>query len=335
VIKSGKPKKGAHMKKSIGLIGAGYWGKNHLRNLETLGMLHSVLEPDPEKINQCKKDFPYVNYVNNDSDILDDPDIQAVVIAAPAALHFELTKKYLLAEKDVLVEKPLALTVAQGLQLVGIAHIGNRILMVGHILQYHPAVIKLKELIDAGELGEIQYIYSNRLNIGKLRTEENVLWSFAPHDISLILMLLNGEEPVHVDAYGGAYVKPSIFDTTLTTLEFKNGVKSHIFVNWLHPFKEQKLVVVGSKKMAVFDDVSDDKRKLLIYPHKIDFIDGEIPVARKAESYPIDFEMKEPLREELLHFIHCIKTRESPKTNGIEGLNVLRILEKAEKRLRK
>ncbi len=321
------------MKKSIGLIGAGHWGKNHLRNLEKLGVLHSVMEPDPKNIERSKKDFPHINYVNHSSYILDNSDIQAVVIAAPAALHFELTKKYLLAEKDVLVEKPLALTVAQGLQLVDIARKENRILMVGHILQYHPAVIKLKEFIDAGELGEIRYIYSNRLNIGKLRTEENVLWSFAPHDISLILMFLNGEEPVHVDAYGGAYVKPGIFDTTLTTMEFKNGVKSHIFVNWLHPFKEQKLVVVGSKKMAVFDDVSDSKRKLLIYPHKIDFIDGEIPVARKAESYPVDFEMKEPLGEELLHFMHCIETRESPKTNGVEGLAVLKILEQAEKKL--
>jgi len=319
------------MKKNIALIGVGHWGKNHLRNLEKLGVLHSVVEPDSENIERSKKDFPHVNYVNNDSYILDNSDIQAVVIAAPAALHFELTKKYLLAKKDVLVEKPLALTVAEGLKLVGIAHIENRILMVGHILQYHPAVVKLKELIDAGELGEIRYIYSNRLNIGKLRIEENVLWSFAPHDISLILMFLNGEEPIRVGAYGGAYVKPGIFDTTLTTLEFKNGVKSHIFVNWLHPFKEQKLVVVGSKKMAVFDDVSDDK--LLIYPHKIDFINGEIPVARKAESYSVDFEKKEPLREELLHFIQCIKSRQPPKTDGVEGLNVLKILEQAEKKL--
>jgi UDP-2-acetamido-3-amino-2,3-dideoxy-glucuronate N-acetyltransferase len=319
------------MKKNIALIGAGHWGKNHLRNLETLGVLHSVLEPDSENIERSKKDFPHVNYVNNDAYILDNSDIQAVVIAAPAALHFELTKKYLLAEKEVLVEKPLALTVAEGFQLVDIARKENRVLMVGHILQYHPAVVKLKALIDAGELGEIRYIYSNRLNIGKLRTEENVLWSFAPHDISLILMFMDGEEPTRVDAYGGAYIKPGIFDTTLTTLEFKNGVKSHIFVNWLHPFKEQKLVVVGSKKMAVFDDVSDEK--LLIYPHKIDFINGEIPVARKAESYPVDFEQKEPLREELLHFIDCIEKRKIPKTDGIEGVAVLKVLERAEKKL--
>lgn len=313
--------------KKIALIGAGNWGKNHLKNLHQLNVLHSVLELKEEIVRERKKEFPGVVFVTSDSDILNNPDIHAVVIAVPAAKHFELAKKYMRAGKDVLVEKPLALSVNDGQELVSIAKQQKCILMVGHILQYHPAVIKLKELIDAGELGEIRYIYSNRLNIGKLRTEENVLWSFAPHDISLIAMIMNGEEPIQVNAYGGAYVKPGIYDTTLTVLEFRNGVKSHVFVNWLHPFKEQKLVVVGSEKMAVFDDVND--RKLLIYPHKINF-EGDIPVAMKAESYPVHFEMKEPLREELLHFIQCIETRETPKTDGIEGLNVLKILELAE-----
>jgi UDP-2-acetamido-3-amino-2,3-dideoxy-glucuronate N-acetyltransferase len=319
------------MKKNIALIGAGYWGKNHLKNLEKLGVLHSVLEPGEENIRERKKDFPMVNYVKDETAILDNPGIKGVVIAAPAALHFQLTRKYLEAGKDVLVEKPLALTVEEGSLLLQLAEKNNRVLMVGHILQYHPAVIKLKELIDAGELGDIRYIYSNRLNIGKLRAEENVLWSFAPHDISLILMLLNGQDPVRVEAHGGAYVKPGIYDTTLTTLEFQDGVKSHIFVNWLHPFKEQKLVVVGKDKMAVFDDVSAEK--LLIYPHKIDFIEGDIPVARKAESYPVEFQMKEPLKEELLHFIHCMETRQKPKTDAREGLQVLNVLERAEKEL--
>jgi UDP-2-acetamido-3-amino-2,3-dideoxy-glucuronate N-acetyltransferase len=319
------------IEKNIALIGAGYWGKNHLKNLEKLGALHSVFDPNPENIGQRKVDFPHLNYVSDDSSILENPDIKGVVIAAPAALHYQLTKKYLEAGKDVLVEKPLALTVTEGEELVDIARKNGRILMVGHILQYHPAVNKLKEIIDDGELGDIRYIYSNRLNIGKLRAEENVLWSFAPHDISLILMFLDGMDPINVAAHGGAYVKPTIYDTTVTNLEFENGIKSHIFVNWLHPFKEQKLVVVGKHKMAVFDDVS--KEKLFIYPHKIDFIDGDIPVARKAESYTVPFEPKEPLREELLHFIDCIETRNTPKTDGIEGLKVLRILEKAEKQL--
>lgn len=319
------------MKKNIALIGAGYWGKNHLKNLHRLDALHSVLELSEEIARARKAEFPDVEFVNEDSSILNNPEIRGVVISAPAALHYELTKKYMEAGKDVLVEKPLALTAAQGRELVDIARREGRILMVGHILQYHSAVIKLKEIVDSGDLGEIRYIYSNRLNIGKLRAEENVLWSFAPHDISLILMLLNDEVPVRVDAYGGAYVNTRIYDTTLTTLDFKDGVKAHIFVSWLHPFKEQKLVVVGSKKMVVFDDVAE--KKLLIYPHKIDIINGEIPVALKAESYPVEFEKKEPLQEELLHFIHCMETRNPPKTDGLEGLRVLDILEKAEKEL--
>ena len=152
--------------------------------------------------------------------------------------------------------------------------------MVGHILQYHPDVLKLKEFISSGELGKIQYVYSKRLNIEKLRTEENILWSFAPHDISVILMLLD-EEPVNVIAHGGDYLNKGICDTTLTTLEFLNGVKGHIFVSWLHPFKEQKLIIVGSRAMAVFDDVS--KEKLFIYPHKIKWQNGKIPIAQKAD----------------------------------------------------
>lgn len=214
-----------------------------------------------------------------------------MVVATPAVTHYEIVKQSLLAGKDVFVEKPLAITVKQGEELVKLAEKGNRILMVGHILQYHPAIIKLKELISSGELGKIQYIYSNRLNIGKLRTEENILWSFAPHDISAILMLLE-EEPIKVTASGGNYLSNDIYDITVTILEFKNGIKGHIFVSWLHPYKEQKLIVVGSKAMAVFDDVSNEK--LFLYPHKIMWKDGKIPVAQKADSQIIPFDKKNP-----------------------------------------
>jgi len=321
----------AKFKKNIALIGAGNWGKNHLRELNRLGVLQKVMDPSSSIIAERKTDFPEVDFVTDEKQVTADPGIRAVVIATPAELHYELTKKYLLAGKDVLVEKPLALTVKQAEELIDIAGKNERILMVGHILQYHPAVIKLKELIDQGDLGQIRYIYSNRLNIGKLRTEENVLWSFAPHDISLIMMLMDGEEPLKVSAFGGAYVHHSIADTTLTILEFKNGIKGHIFVSWLHPFKEQKLVVVGSEKMAVFDDVS--KEKLFIYPHKIKWEKGKTPVAQKADFNIVEFEQKQPLTEELLHFIHCIETRKTPKTDGREGLKVLGILERAEKQL--
>ncbi len=202
--------------------------------------------------------------------------------------------------------------------------------MVGHILQYHPAVIKLKELISSGELGKIQYIYSNRLNIGKLRTEENILWSFAPHDISIILMLLD-EEPIRVSALGGDYLNNGICDITMTTMEFRNGVKGHIFVSWLHPYKEQKLIVVGSKAMAAFDDMSEEK--LFIYPHKIEWKNGKIPIAHKADYEAVPIEKGEPLKQELTHFVECVLERKRPRTDGREGLKVLKILESAEEEL--
>ena len=317
--------------KHIGLIGAGNWGKNHLRNLHKLGVLNCVMETAAGVASQLKEEYPDLEFVGKLDDLLGRKEIKGVVIAAPAELHYELTKKALLAGKDVLVEKPLALNVSEGEELVALAADHNRILMVGHILQYHSAVIRLKELIDNGELGRIRYIYSNRLNIGKLRTEENVLWSFAPHDISLIIMLMDGEGPVKVQAHGGSYLSSGIYDTTLTTLEFKNGVKGHVFVSWLHPFKEQKLVVVGSEKMVVFDDIS--KEKLFIYPHKIKWEKGKIPVAKKEEYVTVDLELKQPLEEELKHFIHCIEIRSIPKTDGQEGLTVLRVLEEAQKKL--
>ncbi len=315
------------MKKNIALIGAGNWGKNHLRNLHSLGVLNSVLELSEEITTLRSGEYPGLKFTMNEDDILNNSEIKAAVIAAPAHLHYKLSKKYLNAGKDVLVEKPMSLHTEEGEELIRIANDNKRILMVGHILQYHSSVIKLKEIIDSGELGTIRYIYSNRLNIGKLRAEENVLWSFAPHDISLILMFLNGEEPANISSFGGAYINNKIFDTTITNLSFNSGVKGHIFVSWLHPFKEQKLVVIGSKKMAVFDDVS--REKLFIYPHKIEFEKGNIPVAHKADFEIVEHSKKQPLEEELKHFIDCIEKRNTPRTDGSEGLKVLRILEKA------
>jgi UDP-2-acetamido-3-amino-2,3-dideoxy-glucuronate N-acetyltransferase len=313
--------------KKFALIGAGYWGKNILRNLYELGVLHSVYDNNPKIIEDNKQKFPEVNYTDSFEAILKDPQIKAVFIATPAITHYNLVKQAILAGKDVFVEKPLSLTVKEGEELVKLAHNQKRILMVGHILQYHPAVCKLKDMISKGELGQIRYVYSNRLNIGKLRTEENILWSFAPHDISVILMLLD-EEPVRVSAFGGDYLNSGINDVTLTTLEFKNGVKGHIFVSWLHPYKEQKLIVVGSKAMAVFDDVS--KEKLFSYPHTIEWKNGKIPIAQKAEFQVIATEQGEPLKLELQHFIDCVESRKNPKTDGNEGVRVLKVLESAE-----
>jgi UDP-2-acetamido-3-amino-2,3-dideoxy-glucuronate N-acetyltransferase len=311
----------------MGLVGVGYWGKNILRNLSQLGILHTACDADQATLESWRQQYPDVDFTPDVDGTIHHPEIDAIVIAAPAVLHYRLAKQAMQAGKDVFVEKPLSLTATEGEELVALAEREGRILMVGHILQYHPAVRKLQELVESGRLGSVQYIYSNRLSIGKLRTEENILWSFAPHDISVILMLM-GEQPEHVGAFGGAYLNHEICDTTLTTLEFRNNVKAHIFVSWLHPFKEQKLVVVGSEGMAVFDDVSDDK--LLLYPHKIEWIDGRIPVARKADYESIPFDAAEPLRTELQHFADCVSTRSTPRTDGHEGLRVLRVLEAAE-----
>lgn len=317
-------------KKNVGLIGLGYWGKNILRDLTDLGVLYKACDTHEETLLEKRSSFPDVTFTSAPEELFADDRVKALVIATPATTHFRLVKKALLAGKDVLVEKPLALTVAEGQELLELAQKEKKILMVGHILQYHPAVIKLRELIAQGSLGKIQYIYSNRLNIGKLRTEENIWWSFAPHDISVILMLLE-KEPIRIQASGGDYLNKGICDTTMTVLEFPNGVKGHVFVSWLHPFKEQKLVVVGSKSMAVFDDVVKDK--LVVYPHAIEWKNGRLPVATKAEHTVIPIDSEQPLRRELSHFLDCVKTRKSPKTSGEEGLRVLKVLEKAEKLL--
>ena len=316
---------------NIALVGLGYWGKNHLKSLHDLGLIRYAYDLDKNLVELRKKEFPDVDFVSTDEEIIENPNIKGVVIAVPASKHYLVAKKFIEAEKDVLVEKPLALNTKDAKDLVETAERNNRILMVGHILRYHPAVLKLEELLKKGHLGEIRYIYSNRLNIGKIRTEENVLWSFSPHDISLILMLVNNQLPSLIEAFGEAYVNKEIYDTIIAVLKFKNYIMAHIFVSWLHPFKEQRLVVVGSENMAVFDDVSNEKLKL--FSHRIIYKNGESPEIEKSGYRVIDIENKEPLKEELLHFAYCIEHRITPRTDGIEGLNVLKVLEEAEKSL--
>jgi len=299
---------------NVAIVGSGYWGKNLVRNFYELGALKLICDKNETLLDQFKEQYPDLDVCLAFSDVIRREDIEAVVIATPAETHFSLAREALLAGKHVLVEKPIALTEEEGQELVELADENQLILMVGHILHYHPAVRKLKELIDTGELGKIQYLYSNRLNIGKIRAEENILWSFAPHDISVILMLL-GEMPETLYATGGSYLQQQIPDTTLTTLDFPGGVKAHIFVSWLHPFKEHK-------KMAVFDDVSQEK--LLLYPHKIEWL-HRIPVAAKAEAEPVQVVMEEPLKAECQHFLECVTKGMTPKTDGREGLRVLKV----------
>ncbi|MBW2078720.1 MAG: Gfo/Idh/MocA family oxidoreductase [Deltaproteobacteria bacterium] len=315
----------------VAVVGSGYWGKNLVRNFHDLGSLVAICDNDLSVLEGFKDKYKGISVTDDIDHLLDElsAQIDAVAISTPAATHYDLAKRCLQAGKHVYVEKPLALTEEQGRELIHIAEQGQLILMVGHILQYHAAVIKLKELIDSGELGKIQYLYSNRLNIGKIRTEENILWSFAPHDISVILMLL-GEMPVAVCATGGEYLQQQIPDTTLTMLDFPSGVQAHIFVSWLHPFKEQKLVVVGDKKMAVFDDISDEK--LMLYPHRIEWR-KRIPVAAKAEAEMVRVAMDEPLKLECRHFIECAANRRKPKTDGREGLRVLQVLQASQRSL--
>ena len=314
----------------IGCIGAGYWGRNLVRNFDALNALSWICDADTARHAELAAAYPRARVTDSVDRVLSDPGVTGVAIATPAETHGELARKALLAGKDVFVEKPLCLSVEEGEGLAKLAADNGRVLMVGHLLWYHPAVLRLKRLIDEGELGRIQYIYSNRLNLGKIRTEENILWSFAPHDVSVILGLV-GEMPEAIHAQGGNYLNDRIADVTVSLLSFPSGVKAHIFVSWLHPFKEQKLVVVGDRKMAVFNDL-ERENKLLLYPHSINW-KKNLPVASKAEAEPIAFEAGEPLQAECSHFLECIRTRATPRTDAREGLRVLKVLQDCQRAL--
>lgn len=309
----------------IAILGCGYWGKNLVRNFHELGHLFAVSDlhvPLAEEI-ASQYDVQCLAW----DEIVNTPEIDAVVIATPAVSHAIFAKQALEAGKHVFVEKPLALKLSDATVLCQLAKQFDRRLMVGHLLQYHPVFQKLKALIQQGSLGRIQYVYSNRLNFGKIRREEDILWSFAPHDISMILSII-GSEPESVEAIGGYYLHKTIADVTTTHLTFSGGEQAHIFVSWLHPFKEQKLIVVGDRGMAVFDDGQAWQNKLALYPHQVEWREG-MPLPAKAEAVYIEVEAAEPLREECKHFIHCILNQQSPITDGEEGLRVLKILNKA------
>src|SRR5438067_12069238 len=296
---------------NVAVVGVGYWGKNLVRNFYELGALTLLCDERGSVESSCKNDYENVRFCRDFRAVLADPSIDAVALATPAVTHYEMTKAALEAGKDVLVEKPLAIDVKHGEELVRLADAKSRILMVGHILRYHPAILKLQSLIQDGTLGKINYLYSNRLNIGKIRTEENILWSFAPHDISVMLSLLN-EMPTRVSCRGSAYLNRDVSDVTLSHFEFPSGVQGHIFVSWLHPFKEQRLVVVGSEKMAVFDDTAE--HKLVLYPHKVEWR-NRVPAAVKADGEIVALEDREPLRAECQHFLDCVESRTSPNSN--------------------
>lgn len=316
--------------KKIAVVGCGHWGKNLIRNFHTLGALTHVCDANEGALQTMQDQYPGVGVCRDYKQLLTSDEVDGVVIAAPAEQHASMAEAALLAGKDVFVEKPLALRYRDGERLVRLAEQTKRVLMVGHLLEYHPAVSRLKELIDDGELGRIQYIYSNRLNLGRVRQEENILWSFAPHDIAVILRLV-GDVPLEVIATGGAYLQPNIADVTVTNLLFDHGVRAHIFVSWLHPYKEQRLVVVGSKKMASFNDTAETD-KLMLYDQGIEWVDGAL-TPRKGSGTPVEFDTSEPLTAECLEFIECMETRRQPKTDGASALRVLEVLQASQRSL--
>ncbi len=316
---------------SVACVGFGYWGKNLVRNFSGLGALSLICDRETSSLERAASQYPGVDLTQSYSQVLRRDDIEAVVLATPAEAHYQMAREALLANKHVLVEKPLALKVEDGEELVGLARDRSRVLMVGHILEYHPAVRRLKELIDRGELGRINYLYSQRLNLGKVRTEENILWSFAPHDIAVITRLL-GEEPFEVTAVGGSYLHHEVADVTVSTLSFGSGARAHIFVSWLHPYKEQRLVVVGDRKMAVFDDVAEEG-KLKLYDEGIDWI-NRMPVPRKKDPEVVEIPDEEPLHNECAHFLDCVEKGTSPLTDGESGLRVLKVLDACQRSLK-
>jgi predicted dehydrogenase len=322
----------------IAVVGAGAWGKNHIRVFSEIPNVHLkyICDSDPSRLNKLQKSYPQTKMVENLSPILQDPEIKGIVIASSAVSHFPLAKESLLAGKDVLVEKPMALNVEDAEEMVRIAEEKKRILMVGHLLIYHPVVDRLKEMIASEELGRIHYIYTQRVNLGVIRQDENALWSFAPHDLSVILKLLN-ERPVVVSAHGESYIQKNIEDVVFLSLHFSDGKMANIHLSWLDPHKVRKITIVGSKKMVVFDDM-EASEKLKIYDKGVGSLSydsyGEYLSLRFGDITIPNIKMVEPLRAEAEHFIRCIESREKPKTGGRDGLEVVKILVAAQKSLK-
>ena len=313
----------------VAVLGGGHWGRNLVRTFAERGVLDAVVDPDADAA-RALADRHGVKHRELD-DVIGDPAIDALVIAAPARLHAELALAAVTAGKHVFVEKPLALDVADAEAVVQAAERAGVVLMVGHLLQYHPAFLALRDLVADGSLGSLRYLYSNRLNLGRFRREENILWSFAPHDLSMLLALV-GEAPSEVSAVGSTFLSSGVPDVTTTHLGFPGGQRAHVFVSWLHPFKEQRLVVVGSEAMAVFDDLQPWSDKLTVFEHGVEW-DGATPVPVRAEGVPIPLAESEPLGLECEHFLECVRTGATPRTDGREGLRVLRVLDAAQRSL--
>lgn len=330
---------------NVVVIGAGYWGPNLIRNLDALPSrpLYGVCDLREGRLALMRRRYPYIRTAVDYREFLEDAAVDAVVVATPAATHFDLVRDALLCHKHVLVEKPLSLSSEECRQLLRLADTNGCVLMVGHTFEYSPAVLKLKELVHSGELGQIYYIYSNRLNLGRVRRDVNALWNLAPHDVSIILSLL-GEEPCHIIARGYSFIQPNIEDVVFTVLDFPCGAGASVHVSWLAPNKVRSMTIVGSEKMVVYDDTSPEQ-KVLIYDKGIScnstYRDGlsfdsfgEFQLLlRTGDIYVPHLEASEPLRNECAHFIACIEDGVACRTDGMNGLKVVKILEAAQKSL--
>lgn len=312
-------------RKKICVVGGGYWGQNHIKTLNSLEVQVGVVENNIDQLKMLKQKFLNIKCYETLKSSLED-GYEGYVVATPSETHFKIAEKIIKAKKPVLVEKPMALKVEDAEKLVALAQKKNVNLMVGHVLLFHPAILKIKSLISDGEIGDLQYIYSNRVNLGKVRLEENVFWSLAPHDIA-IFQYLTGSFPKSIQSKGSSFLQKGIADSTLTHLEYENNVKGHIFVSWLHPFKEHRLVVIGSKAMISFED-STEGRPLKYYSKKFDFING-VPKKKDGPVKLLPYEEKMPLEEELKYFIKHLKSRKIQISNGEEGLDVVKILSRA------
>ncbi len=316
---------------TIAVIGAGKWGMNHVRTLSSLsgGKLRYVVELGQDALKSVHKILPKV-IVTDDLHTVLDSDVDSVIVVTPASSHYEIGRKCLEAGKHVLVEKPMALYSAHVKELCELAETRDLKLMVGHLLLFHPAIVKMKEIIAGGQVGDLQYIYSNRLNLGRLRQEENILWSFAPHDIAILDYFI-GIEPEHVFSRGGAYVQSGVHDVTVTHLTYGENIQAHIHVSWLHPFKEHRLVVIGDKGMLVFED-NPQGGTLLFYDKGFDLVEG-VPEKRDKGVREISLTKERPLENEIAHFVDCIENNKTPLVDGQHALRVMKVLERAQESL--
>lgn len=317
------------MHRKICAIGGGQWGQNHIRTLFQMGNLAGIMETNQQRLNELLAKYPVKGFTELDDAVKQGFD--GYILATPAETHYPLGKNLLEHGLNVLIEKPMALSSEQSKELVQIAEQKNARLMVGHVLLFHPAIKKIKEVIDSGKLGRLYYIYSNRLKLGTVRTEENVFWSFAPHDISILNYLI-GTTATKIEAKGAKFLQDKIFDVTMAQFTYPGNVHAHIFTSWLHPFKEQRLVVVGSQGMISFDDASLEKN-IIYYNKNIDWVDGK-PVNVEQPEEIITYEKDLPLTEELKYFIDNLdKTIEI--ASGKTGHEVVKVLERVQELISK